>query len=232
MTDRKKVDIRALIFDFDGTIVDTAPDVLTCANLTLRKLGMRPITLEQARRSIGPGPDNFARIVLPEGEQDRFDEFIDIFRQFYHEHCLDRTRPFPGVPEMLAELEGFPKAIATNKPKIYTTKILDALDLSQFFDVVIGPDDVARLKPAPDMLLAAASALEVPPARALMVGDTDNDVLAARAAGMKVCAVTWGYSPLEVLLKSSPDFLIHEPAELLKIVAPLKAPVVDQSYQK
>lgn len=217
-TDRSR--FRAIIFDFDGTLVDTAPDVLRCANLTLRELGMRTITLEQARRSIGPGPDNFARIVLPEGQQHRFDEFIQIFRKHYDEHCLDHTRPFPGVPELLERLNGVPKAVASNKPKVYIRRILEELGLAPHFQVIIGPEDVTRLKPNPDMLLAAANALEVRPEEALMVGDTDNDVLAARAAGMKVCAVMWGYSPLETLQKAAPDFLIRSPEELESLVAP------------
>ena len=208
----------AIIFDLDGTLVDTAPDVLQSANHTLRKLGMREITLEEARRSIGPGPDNFARIVLPEGQLHRYDEFIRLFRQHYRDHCLDTTRPFPGVPEVLEALVGVPKAVASNKPREYTQAILQALELSRHFDTVVGPEDVARVKPAPDMLLLAARRLGVDPAQTLMVGDTDNDVLAARSAGMPVCAVTWGYSPEEHLRSLHPDFLIDEPFQLLEIV--------------
>ncbi|MDZ7374515.1 MAG: HAD-IA family hydrolase [candidate division KSB1 bacterium] len=211
---------QAVIFDLDGTLVDTAPDVHKCANLTLQKFGMRTISLEEAKRSIGPGPDNFARIVLPEDQRHRYNEFIGVFRIFYDRHCLDSTRPFPGVRETLEQLTesaGVPLAVASNKPKVYTMRILEALDLARFFRVVLGPEDAPRLKPAPDMLLAASAALGISPSRALMVGDTDNDILAARSAGMLVCAVTWGYSTRQELALHAPDFLIDRPQELLQV---------------
>ncbi len=212
------MDFEAIIFDLDGTLVDTAPDVWRSANHTLRLMGLREITLEQAQRSIGPGPDNFARIVLPQGQLDRFDEFISLFRQHYADHCLDNTQPFPGVIQLLQQLDFIRKAVASNKPRVYTEKILDQLGLMPFFDTVVGPEDVQRVKPEPDMLLLAAQRLEARPARTLMVGDTDNDILAARRAGMPTCAVTYGYSPKTVLLALRPDYLIDSPLDLLEVL--------------
>ena len=212
------MEFEAIIFDLDGTLVDTAPDVWRSANHTLRRMGLREITLEEAQRSIGPGPDNFARIVLPEEQLGRFDEFISLFRQHYADHCLDNTRPFPGVIELLQRLDFIRKAVASNKPRIYTEKILDQLGLAPFFDTVVGPEDVQRVKPEPDMLLLAAERLGAEPARTLMVGDTDNDILAARRAGMPVCAVTYGYAPKSVLLVLRPDYVIDSPLELLEVL--------------
>jgi|YelNatPaOPRAMG01_1025707.scaffolds.fasta_scaffold09273_9 2-phosphoglycolate phosphatase len=209
-----------VVFDLDGTLVDTAPDVYRCANLALQTMGMRPISLEEAKRSIGPGPDNFAKIVLPADQQHRLDEFIRVFRRYYDVHCLDSTRPFPGIIEMLEEMAELPLAVASNKPRVYTLRILEALGLKRFFRVILGPENASRLKPSPDMLLAACTALAVRPAAALMVGDTDNDILAARAAGMRVCAVAWGYSSESELACLEPDFLIHAPRELPGLCCP------------
>jgi len=207
-----------IIFDLDGTLADTAEDVRYCANITLREMGLSEINLEQAKRAIGPGPDNFARITLPLDRQDLYPEFIQRFRAYYAQHYLRQTRLFPGVPELLERLNGHKLVVATNKPLGFSRQILTGLGILQRFQLVIGPEEVTQLKPHPEMIEKAIERVGGTKEKTLMVGDTDNDVRSAKAAGVKICAVTYGYSPAEVLRQEKPDYMIDHPRQLLSIL--------------
>jgi phosphoglycolate phosphatase-like HAD superfamily hydrolase len=148
----------------------------------------------------------------------RLDEFISLFRRCYANHCLDNTTLFAGVEEMLQALNEYKLAIASNKPNVYTTSILEGLDQRSRFDLIIGPEDVKHLKPHPEMLHYAINALSGRPETSLMIGDTDNDILAAQAANVVSCAVGWGYAPRNKLRETNPDYFINSPVDLLKIV--------------
>jgi len=181
-------------------------------------MGLPEISLEQARASIGPGPDNFARVTLGEHNVHRFSEFIALFRELYQDRCLLHTKPFPGIRELLERLQGYKLAIATNKPGPYTKRILAGLDLARYFAVVICPEEVAHLKPHPEMILAAMARTGGTAATTLVVGDTDNDIRAGKAAGACTCAVTWGYGPRVTLEPLQPDFFIAEPEDLIALL--------------
>lgn len=218
MTRDKTKAFTTIVFDLDGTLLDTAPDVHYCSNQALRAMGLPEITLTQARASIGPGPDNFARVTLGEHNMHRFGEFITRFRELYAEHCLVYTRPFPGVIDLLRKLAGYRLAIATNKPGPYTRRILEGLNLAQYFQAVICPEEVEHLKPHPEMILTAIQRTGGSAETTLVVGDTDNDIYAARAAGVTACAVLWGYGPRAVLEALMPDFVASSPEELLAVL--------------
>ena len=207
-----------LIFDLDGTLLDTAPDVLTCANIALAEMGLPQLTLEQIKKAIGPGPDNFVRITLGESNLHRREEFYTIFRSCYIEKCADKTRLFPGVRELLDQLPPLKLSVATNKPLVYSEKILRHLNLSDSFDLVVGPELVKHVKPHPGMVEYALKHFRIDPSRALMIGDTDNDILSAQAAHVRTCAVGWGYSDINDLKKLAPDYIVNEPGELLDIL--------------
>jgi len=212
---------RTLIFDLDGTLVDTARDVHFCINQARAQMGLPPISLEQAQQSIGPGPNKFVEIVLPPEKRDRLDDFIRIFRGFYLGHLSDHSRPFPGVEGVLTELQrqGFVLVVATNKPRRYTEKLLRDVGLWSCFSYILTPDDVANRKPEPDIVFKALEVTQTQPGEALFVGDTDNDILAGQAAGVPTCGVTYGYGSRELLRQLNPDFLIDRPEELLDIVS-------------
>jgi len=207
-----------IIFDLDGTLVDTAPDVHRSINLALAQMQLPAISEAQAKSAIGPGPEHFARIVLGENNTERLASFYELFRPIYYEKCVENSRPFPGIPELLAELNGQKMAIASNKRLSFNQRILDELRLAPYFQVLVDPEIAGKSKPAPEMLEYVLRHCEVSAERALMVGDTDNDLLAARAADVKSCAIGWGYAPLEELLPLKPDFHIERPYQLLGIV--------------
>jgi 2-phosphoglycolate phosphatase len=211
--------LQAILFDLDGTLVHTAPDVYIAINYAREKLGLTPLPLEQALKAIGPGADRFAFTVLGEQHAHLLDEYLAIFRPYYLEICAERSRPFPGITELLTALENYRLAVVTNKRLQQSKTLLKALDLVKYFDLLVGPELVSRIKPAPDMIHYALDQFGLPPDQVLMVGDTDNDLLAAKAAGVPTCAVSWGYADTNFLKSLQPDHFIDQAHELLPILA-------------
>jgi len=211
------VSFRTIIFDLDGTLVDTAPDVRDCANRVLAEMGLPRVSLAKARHSVGPGSMGFTRVILPPTHWDRSEEFIQRFQQLYKDRLLVKTRLFPYVESLLEALSDRQLIIATNKRKIFTLPILEGLGIRHYFREVIGPEDVNHNKPQPDMILQALMLTQTPKEQTLMVGDTENDILSAHAAGIKVCAVSWGYAPKSLLKRMKPDFIIDQPLHLIPI---------------
>ncbi len=209
---------KMIIFDLDGTLLDTAPDVHRCINKALSVMELAPLTLEQTKAAIGPaGRHSFSTNVLGPNHEHRVDEFIQIFRPIYFDECCVNTQPFDGIAELLAVLSGnLPMAVASNKSQPYSEKILDCLNLSHFFESVVGPECVQHPKPAPDMLTFIMERLQVTLDEVLMVGDTDNDILAAQAVPVHSCGVAWGYMPASDIATLEPTFIIKTPAELLE----------------
>ena len=224
------MEFNLLIFDLDGTLVDTAKDVHFCINETRDQMGLPPLSMEEARKSIGPGPNNFADLVLPKEKKHLLDEFIKIFRSCYIDHLVDHSLPFDGVVDLLNELQnqGIPLAVATNKPRRYTDKLLGYLDLLKYFSGIFTPDDVSSRKPDPEIILKVLEIMNAPAERSLLIGDTDNDILAGKSAGVRTCGVTYGYGPEDMLQALHPDFMIDHPEELLEIVLFEKRTVAQQ----
>jgi len=207
-----------IIFDLDGTLLDTAKDVQKCSNIALKRMGLRTLSFEEAKLSIGPGADNFARVTLGEDNVHRFNEFIRVYRDIYQYECLEYTKPFPGIIELLEQLQNRRLLIATNKPTIYSNHILKGLHILDYFEMVIGPEDVEHLKPYPDMIEIGIQRAGGSTESTIMVGDTDNDILAAQAAGVEICAVAWGYGPMEILQECNPNYIVKTTDELYSIL--------------
>lgn len=188
----------AVLFDFDGTLIDSAPDIVACLNETLAAFGRPPVPFEEGRRMIGRGAPvlidrGFARSGGPPEDPDAA---LGLFLERYMTGLVAHTTLYPGALDILGRLadRGVPVGLVTNKPIRPTRAILDHFGLDTAFGVVLGGDSVPAKKPAPDMIVAAAESLGVDPAAAWVVGDSDNDVGAARAAGAGAIAVTFGYS--------------------------------------
>ncbi len=216
--------IKLIIFDLDGTLVNTVQDVHDSVNLTLKEMGLPKVTLEQTKKAVGPGPAFFSKIILGEDNTHRFDEYRDIFRPIYHERCLFKTKPFPGITELLKKLKDYKLAVATNKPSNSTNLILEGLNLNGYFHLIVGADYVEHTKPHPDMIFYTCSKLGVPPQETMIIGDTDNDILAANSAGAYSCLAGWGYSSEKENLAIISDFSIEQPLDALKILAKKNIP--------
>ncbi len=211
--------MQAILFDLDGTLVHTAPDVHRAINYARGELGLPPLSLAQALKAIGPGSDRFAQTVLGDEHTHLLEGYLEIFRPYYLQICAENSRPFPGIVELLEALRSYRLAVVTNKRLVQSQALLETIDLMDYFDLLVGPELVDHIKPAPDMIHYALDQLGLAPDQALMVGDTDNDLLAARAAGVTNCAVTWGYSDTDFIRSLAPDHLIDKPDELLPILA-------------
>ncbi|MBF0124779.1 MAG: phosphoglycolate phosphatase [Magnetococcales bacterium] len=192
---------RAFLFDLDGTLVDSAPDIAGALNHALCQLGRPPIPLAQVRHLVGRGArDLIARSLwgpeaTPPLNDPTFDAAVKSFFGYYQDHICDGSAPFPTVLETLTRLQqrGDQLAVVTNKSTTLAQQLLAQLQMSHFFSLVIGGDTLPHNKPAPDQLLYAMEQLGTTCHNSLMVGDSINDVLAARAAGCRVVVVSYGY---------------------------------------
>lgn len=190
----------AVVFDLDGTLIDSVGDIADALNAALTKSGMAPFTETEVRLMVGAG----ARVLIQRaldargaaGDAALAQQLYADFLETYRTASVARTTVFDGAQGLLADLrqQGIKLAICTNKPQGITEDVLAKLELQQFFQVVVGATDALPRKPNPEMLLAALAALGAEPNAAVMIGDSSNDVGTARTAGVPVVAVSFGYT--------------------------------------
>lgn len=218
MKDRhpRKHPVDLLIFDLDGTLIESKWDIAASVQRTLADLSLPPRTEEEIFSFVGDGIKRLLRLAVGEDNQARYDEALRVFRGYYMTHCLDRTRYYPGVETVLAHFARKHKAVATNKAIEYTTKILAGLG-PQHFAHVVGGDDGFGLKPEPGMLLSILEKLGVPKERAVLIGDSTNDINGGHNAGIKVCAVGYGMGDRKKMAACEPEWFIEKPEELMEV---------------
>lgn len=185
----------ALVFDLDGTLIDSRRDITTAVNRMRADLGLPPLALEQVITMVGEG----ARLLIeralgPSFPPEEIDHALETYLGYYWDVCLETTRPYPGVDVMLADLAArYPLALLSNKGEALSRRILDGLGLSAHFREILGGDSLPTRKPHPAGLRLLASRLGVPPERLLLVGDTWVDAATARNAGCAFALVEWGF---------------------------------------
>ncbi len=204
--------IKAVCFDLDGTLIDSTEAIVECFYLLFDEIGEPRPPRIAITSTIGNVLENQIATMT---SHDRH-ECARIYRKHYGPICGPRTSLYPGTRELLEALRGADIALgfATSKRRMYAEKVLDYLDILEFFASRIGPDDVSNPKPHPEALLKAASDLGVKPTEMAYVGDTRFDVEAAQAAGMRSLALTHGYAPREELDALRPDALFDSLKEL------------------
>ncbi len=208
-----------IVFDLDGTLIDTAPDLVDTLNAVFAREGMPPVPYETARNLIGGGAKMMlARGIEAEGNAvapAKLDQLFADFIAHYAEHIADRSRPFPGLAAALDVLagDGYRFAVCTNKLERLSVLLLKQLKLADRFEAICGQDTFGVQKPDPEMLrrtvLAAGGSLQ----RSIMIGDSATDIRTARAAGIPVIAVDFGYSERPVS-EFAPDRIISHFAQL------------------
>ncbi|HYE34143.1 phosphoglycolate phosphatase [Methylocaldum sp.] len=210
-----------IVFDLDGTLVDSSPDLADAIDAMLERLGMPPAGEPRVNGWIGNGVDMLVKRALtgelwPQSEPARFDEALPIFMDLYETNICNRSRLFPGVADGLKQLKrtGFSTACVTNKHSRFTRPLLDQLGVLEDLDFVGCGDQFEKLKPDPYPLLKTAERFEVEPFRCLMVGDSVNDVKAARAAGFMVVCVPYGYHGGKGVECLEPDAIVASLTEL------------------
>jgi phosphoglycolate phosphatase len=206
-----------LIFDLDGTLADTKDDIATAVNLTLKEFGLPSKDPSIIYGYVGDGVRKLLQRAFEGQPSGAYERALKVFRQHYLTHLLDTTRFYPGVLETLDHYKNKKKAIATNKPFEYTQKIIEGLRVGDRFDLILGGDSTLHLKPHPAIIREVLDRLNILGERAVMVGDGVNDILAARAAGAKSCAVGYGLGRVEDLLSENPDFFCEQIKDLPSI---------------
>jgi phosphoglycolate phosphatase len=182
--------ITTLLFDLDGTLVDSAVDLATAVNLLRQEHDLPPLTIDTVRSYVGDGATMLIRRAMPEG-QFRVEQ-IHRFLELYAHHLVEETHPYPGIVDFLEQRQHLKMAVVTNKPEGLSRRLLDRLDLSRFFGAVIGGDTFDRKKPAAKPLLAALEQLGAIPGETVMIGDHHTDLHAGSAAGVSTCFCGWG----------------------------------------
>jgi phosphoglycolate phosphatase len=209
--------IQCVIFDLDGTLVDSLLDITVSLNHALQEVGLKPLSAAQTRSLVGEGISRLIeKALMAQGRPELKDKVAELFLQHYSVHLLDATRPYPGVAQTLQALRGFRKAVISNKRESLTERVLQGLGLRGHFDLVVGADTLPQKKPSPEPVLYVLKQLSLGPQEAILVGDSPYDIQAAHGAGLKCVAVSYGYRPREALAEA--DYLIERIGELLKVL--------------
>jgi phosphoglycolate phosphatase len=212
--DNRFADIRVLIFDLDGTLIDSKLDLARSVNAMLKHMGCPELPHKTIYGLVGNGAPVLVRRAIGDGvtEADA-EKGLAYFLSYYREHMLDSTVPYPGVCEGLAQLTDYPMAILTNKPVVFSRAILDGLGLSHYFRFVYGGNSFEKKKPDPMGVEILLRDLAAVPNEAMMVGDSDVDVRTARNAGIWACGVSYGLGS-EGLRVTPPDLMLDSLTEL------------------
>jgi len=218
--------IRLILFDLDGTLVDSVRDLEWCGNEMLRRLDLPQRDPEMARTWVGNGVERFVKRFLTndmeaEPEAALFDHGLQVFRRLYAEHISERSVVYPGVIEALQRFSGLDLHLGcvTNKPEPFTSELIAALGLDSFFELVVAGDTTVRKKPDPMPLQYAADYFGLDCGECMMVGDSSNDVTAARAAGFAIVCVPYGYNHGSDIRDSRPDLVVENLTELAEMFA-------------
>jgi phosphoglycolate phosphatase len=206
-----------VVFDLDGTLVDSLQDLAASVNFTLMHYGACALSASSIQNFVGDGTQALVqRSFQAAGIESRWQEALPEFLKHYQPHCLSTTRPYPGIPETLQRLHKQVKlAVLTNKPSASTNHILEGLQLRQFFDAIAGGDTFQHRKPDPRGLRSLMKQFDATPKRTLMVGDSQIDMETGRRAGAWTCGVAYGMKSKEIC---GADAIIDKPRELENMI--------------
>ncbi|MBO5145753.1 MAG: HAD family hydrolase [Lachnospiraceae bacterium] len=218
--DKKNEKITTVIFDLDGTLLNTLEDLAAAVNYALAACSMPPRTINEVRQFVGNGIRKLMIRAVPQGEENpAFEKAFDCFKRYYGEHCNDATRAYDGIPELLQELKksGYALAIVSNKIDS-AVRDLNAKYFPQV-EVAIGDRENLKRKPEPDSVYLALKELGRTKEEAVYVGDSDVDLQTAKNAGLPCISVLWGFRDKEFLIEQGADTFAKTPMEILGILA-------------
>jgi len=219
MNEKLRGRIRALIFDLDGTLIDSKQDLVLSVNATLRAIGREELPADLVASYVGSGaPVLIGRALGGSPDSEELQRALRYFLSHYEQHQLDNTRAYPGVREALVQLNGTPMAVLTNKPANISVRILEGLGLAQFFQVIYGGNSFVTKKPDPLGANTVLSDLQAAASEAAMVGDSEVDVQTARNAGMISAIVNFGFG-IHDRGKYPADAYLDRMEELLPLIA-------------
>jgi phosphoglycolate phosphatase len=207
-----------IIFDLDGTLIDSSVDITNALNYALEPYGFKPLTVSDTIMMVGEGITRLIEKIVGDKDAALKADVMHRFLEHYEDHILDSTREYPGVRETLERLHSgnYRKAVISNKRESLSRMVLSGLGLLHFFDIVVGSDTTPERKPSPVPVLRVLSDLRVEPHGAVIVGDSNYDVDAGKAAGIVTIAVTYGYRPREAIAHA--DYLIDRMVDLIPLI--------------
>lgn len=209
---------KTVLFDLDGTLLDTLEDMTDALNRTMRKFGLPERTLKEVRSFVGNGARRLIELATG-AEGERLEEILAVYKKDYDENYLIKTAPYPGILELLKTLRqnGVRTGVVSNKPDSTVQELSEAL-FQKLADVSVGEKAGIRRKPAPDTVLAAMEQLGASKADTVYVGDSEVDIATARAAGIPCISVTWGFRDRDVLIDAGARTFADSSEELLRLL--------------
>lgn len=208
-----------LIFDLDGTLVDTKADLAAAVNSVLRSFGLPQLTITQVANYVGHGARVLVERALGPTQAHRVSRGFELFMEYYRSHLLDHSRAYAGVETLLADAQarGIVLSVLTNKPEALSRTILSGLGLVSFFRAIVGGDTLSVKKPDPAGVSYLQRMTGIELARTLLIGDSRVDSETGRAAGVLTCGVTWGFGSQELGIVP-PQFLVDTPEQLRQLI--------------
>lgn len=217
---QKKKSVKAIVFDMDGTLLNTLQDLTNAVNMALSKYDLPEKTVTEVCKVVGNGARNLMKGVVPEGEKHPdFEAIFEDYKVYYAQHCEEETKPYEGILELLQELKKrkYMMAVVSNKPDP-AVKVLAEKYFPGCFKVAIGDMEGYNRKPAPDLVYKALEELGAKKEEAIYVGDSDVDLMTAMNAELPCVSVTWGFRDREFLMFHGASVFIDKPVELLELL--------------
>lgn len=211
---------KAVIFDMDGTILNTLEDLKNATNYSLRQFGMPERSLEEVRMFVGNGIRKLVERAVPSGtSEEKIAQIFDVFLEYYEIHSADNTSPYPGILELVEKLKksGIKTAVSTNKADVPAQE-LGREYFNGIFDLIVGQQDGLKVKPAPDSVNKILSILDIQKKDAIYIGDSDVDVQTAKNSGLDFIGVSWGFRGREFLEKNGAKNIVDNANEILDLV--------------
>jgi 2-phosphoglycolate phosphatase len=212
----KEVDL--IIFDFDGTLVDSKVDIVNSVNFALERLGLSAKDFDTVAGYIGVGLEHLLLKCLGDGQEDKYQQAYDLYCEHYRVHLLDNSAPYPHVKEILEHFKNKEIAIVSNRLSTSARRMLETFGLAHYFGYILGSENVSCRKPSPCPVLSVIDKFKIPKEKAIIVGDMDLDIKSGKEAGIMTCAVTYGLGKAEDIGKAGPDFIIDDIARLKEII--------------
>ncbi len=215
---------KLVIFDLDGTICDSISDIAKTLNLTLTEFGQKTVEIDKIKAAVGSGLFTLITETLHEdfvNDDEKIRQLYSRFLDKYLEIMSETSTLYPGITELLKDLSQYDfvkKAVISNKHEKACKILLKNLDIAQYFDFIAGEDTFQERKPSPIPIFCVSKKLNVKLENTIMIGDGMNDVLAAKASGIKNIMVSYGYSPLDSILREKPDFVASNVSDVKKLV--------------
>ena len=207
-----------VIFDLDGTLLNTITDLGKACNYALEKMGFATHPIQAYAYMVGNGVRNLMKKANQDADEETIDKLLEHFKEYYNEHCLDTTKPYPGIPELLDNLQkrGIKIGVASNKYQEATSKIVKGCFPDIDFVAVEGQVEGRNRKPDPSILFAVMEKSHTPKKEVIYVGDSGIDIECAKRACVESVGVSWGFRSAAELRRANADYVVSHPAEILE----------------